>query len=74
MGCKFVFQQTHKAVAALDGAFLSATPDLRVLFEVAVNKTWLHQVIVGQVLICRSSYHGGAEFKRDRCWCRDAAW
>src|SRR5919112_1042 len=24
---KFVYQQTHKAVAALDGAFLSATPD-----------------------------------------------
>ncbi len=33
---KFVCQQTHKAVAALDDAFLSATPDHEVLFEVAV--------------------------------------
>ncbi len=52
---KFVYQQTHKAVAALDDAFLSATPDDEVLFEVAVTKTWLHQVIVGLTLICHSS-------------------
>jgi len=44
---KFVYWQTHKAVAVLDHAFLSATPDHEVLFEVAVTKTWLHQVIVG---------------------------
>jgi hypothetical protein len=54
---KFVYQQTHKAVAALDGAFLSATPDHEVLFELAVTKAWLRQVIVGLTLICRS-YRG----------------
>jgi hypothetical protein len=62
---KFVYGQTHKAVAALDDAFLSATPDHEVLFEVAVTKAWLHQVIVGLPLICRSSYRGVVEFMRD---------
>jgi len=62
---KFVYQQTHKAVAALDGAFISATPDDEVLFEVVVTKTWLRQVIVGLTLICHSSYRGVVEFLRD---------
>ena len=62
---KFVYGQTHKAVAALDDAFLSATPDHEVLFEVAVTKAWLRQVIVGLPLICRSSYRGVVEFLRD---------
>jgi len=62
---KFVYQQTHKARVALDGAFLSATPEHEVLFEVAVTKAWLHQVIVALTLICRSSYRGVVEFLRD---------
>ncbi len=62
---KFIYQQTHKAVAALDDAFLSATPDHEVLFEVAVTKAWLRQVIVGLTLICRRSYRGVVEFLRD---------
>ena len=62
---KFVYQQTHKAGAALDDAFLSATPDDEVLFELAVTKAWLRQVIVGLTLICRSSYRGVVEFLRD---------
>jgi len=62
---KFIYQQTHKAVAALDDAFLSATPDHEVLFEVAVTKAWLRQLIVGLTLICRSSYRGVVEFLRD---------
>jgi len=36
-----------------------------VLFEVAVTKTWLRQVIVGLALICHSSYRGVVEFLRD---------
>jgi transposase-like protein len=43
---KFVYQQTHKARVALDDAFRSATPDNEVLFELAVTKGWLRQVIV----------------------------
>src|SRR4051812_48593608 len=62
---KFVYQQTHKARAALDDAFSPATPDAAVLFELAVTKTWLRQVIVGLTLICRSSYRGVMEFLRD---------
>jgi len=62
---KFVYQQTHKARAALDDAFSPATPDDEVLSEVAVTKAWLRQVIVGLTLICRSSYRGVVEFLRD---------
>ena len=62
---KFVYQQTHKAGAALDDAFASAMPDKEVLFELAVTRAWLRQVIVGLTLICRSSYRGVVEFLRD---------
>src|ERR671921_484651 len=62
---KFVYQQTHKARVALDEAFSSATPDEEVLFELAVTKAWLRQVIVALPLICRSSYRGVMEFLRD---------
>ena len=62
---KFVYQQTHKARAALNEAFPSDAPDSAVLFELAVTKAWLRQVIVGLTLICRSSYRGVVEFLRD---------
>jgi hypothetical protein len=62
---KFVYQQMHKAGAALDDAFLSAAPDEEALFALAVTKTWLRQVIVGLALICHSSYRGAVEFLRD---------
>ncbi len=62
---KFVYQQTRKACAALDDAFSSATLDSEVLFELAVTKAWLRQVIVALPLICRSSYRGVIEFLRD---------
>src|SRR5215213_4864960 len=65
MSRKFVYQQTYKANAALDDAFSSATPDDEVLFELAVTKAWLRQVIVALPLICRSSYRGVVEFLRD---------
>src|SRR3954467_6229696 len=65
MSRKFVYQQTHKARAALDDAFSPATSDEAVLFELAVTKTWLRQVIAGLTLICRSSYRGVIEFLRD---------
>ena len=35
------------------------------LFELAVTKAWLRQVIVGLTLICRCSYRGVVEFLRD---------
>jgi hypothetical protein len=62
---KFVYQQTHKARAALDDVFASAAPDSAVLFELAVSKAWLRQIIVALALIGRSSYRGIVEFLRD---------
>ena len=62
---KFVYQQTHKARAVLDDAFASAAPDSAVLFELAVTKAWLRQIIVALALIGRSSYRGIVEFLRD---------
>ena len=62
---KFVYQQRHKACEALDDAFSPDTPDSAVLFELAVTKAWLRQVIVGLTLICRGSYRGVVEFVRD---------
>src|SRR3982750_2151318 len=62
---KFVYQQTHKARAALDDVFASAAPDSAVLFELAVSKAWLRQITVALALIGRSSYRGIVEFLRD---------
>ena len=62
---KFVYEQTHKALTALDDAFLSAAPEDEVLFELTVTKASLRQVIVALPLICHSSYRGVIEFLRD---------
>ena len=62
---KFVYQQTHKAQAALDDAFTTTTRDDTVLFELTVTRIWLRQVIVGLALICHSSYRGVVAFLRD---------
>jgi hypothetical protein len=62
---KFVYQQTHKAARRWMTPSRPTMPDDEVLFELAVTKTWLRQVIVGLTLICRSSYRGVVEFLRD---------
>jgi hypothetical protein len=62
---KFVYQQARKAGAALDEIFLPGTPEDDVLFHLTVSKTWVRQVIVALVLVCRSSYRGVVEFLRD---------
>ena len=62
---KFIYQQTHKARTVLDDAFSPAVSDSEVLFELAVTKAWLRQVIVALPLICLSSYRGVVEFLRD---------
>ena len=63
---KFVCQQTYKARTALNDAFSPATPDGKeALFEWAVTRVWLRQVVVALVLIGRSSYRGVVEFVRD---------
>jgi hypothetical protein len=62
---KFVYQQANKARRALDDAFISAGADDEVLFEIAVTRRWLRQVIVALALMCRGSYLGVIEFMRD---------
>jgi hypothetical protein len=62
---KFVYQQANKARHALDDAFIPACADDEVLFEIAVTKRWLRQVIVALALMCRGSYLGIIEFMRD---------
>jgi hypothetical protein len=62
---KFVYRQTDKARTALENAFLPAEPENGVLFELAVSQTWLLQLVVALVLICRSSFRGVVEFLRD---------
>src|SRR6201981_405432 len=62
---KFVYSQKHKARCALDDAFISATTDDTVLFQIPVTKRWLRQVIVALALMCRGSYLGILEFMRD---------
>src|SRR3954467_410127 len=52
---KFVYQQANKARHALDDAFIPACADDEVLFEIAVTKRWLRQVIVALALMCRGS-------------------
>ncbi|MBV8702190.1 MAG: hypothetical protein JO118_00630, partial [Acetobacteraceae bacterium] len=43
----------------------AAASDDEVLFELAVTKAWLRQLIVGLALICRGSCRGVVEFLRD---------
>jgi hypothetical protein len=38
---KFIYQQTDKARAALDEAFMSAAPEDEALFELTVTNSWL---------------------------------
>src|SRR6202008_789046 len=61
----FVYRQKHKARCALDDAFISATTDDTVLFQIPVTKRWRRQVIVALALMCRGSYLGILEFMRD---------
>ena len=62
---KFVYRQTDKARTALENAFVPAEPENDALFELAVSQTWLLQLVVALVLICRSSFRGVVEFLRD---------
>ena len=68
---KFVYQQTHKARAALDDAFTPITRDDAVLFELTVTRPWLRQMIVGLALICHSSYRGVVAFLQRCCTDRE---
>jgi len=58
---KFVYQQTHKARAALDDAFSSAPPDGEVLFELAVTKAALSTCRTEVAMACGKG--GGSQLR-----------
>jgi hypothetical protein len=62
---KFIYQQADRAQAALEDAFSPDDSEDQVLFHLPVTKAWLHQVVLGLVLVCHSSYRGVIEFSRD---------
>ena len=62
---KFLYQQKHKATEALERAFTAPSREPEVLFYLPVTQTWLHQLMVGLVLICHSSYRGVVELLRE---------
>jgi hypothetical protein len=62
---KFVYQQLHRASAALDQAFDPPAPHDDVLFWLPVSKPWLRQLVLGLVLICHSSLRGACELLAD---------
>jgi hypothetical protein len=62
---KFLYQQAHTAQDALTHAFDPEPTDNEVLFHLPVSKAWLHQLVLGQVLIGHSSYRAVVELVRD---------
>jgi hypothetical protein len=63
----FVYRQADKAQQALADAFHRPTADDmgRVLFDLPVTKAFLHQLVLGLVLLCHSSFRGAVELLRD---------
>ena len=62
---KFIYQQGDKAKRSLDEAFSPTQADAEVLFHLPVTKRWLHQLMLGLVLICHRSYRGVVGLFRD---------
>jgi len=62
---KFVYEQQEKALGAISQAFEEKANDDSVLFHLPITKQWIHQFVLGQVLIGRSSYDGVMEILRD---------
>ena len=62
---KFLYQQAHKAEAALEEAFVEPPDDQRVLFYLPVTTAWIRMCVVSLLLMCHSSYRGVIEFLRD---------
>ena len=62
---KFLYQQAHTAVEALNEAFAPSSRSDDVLFYLPVTKAWLRQLVLALVLICHSSVRGVVELLRD---------
>ena len=62
---KFIYQQQEKARGAISQAFEERANDNSVLFHLPITKQWIHQFVLGQILIGHSSYDGVVEILRD---------
>ena len=62
---KFVYQQLHRANAALDAAFHPAVADTDILYYLPITKSWLRQFVLGLVLTCHSSFRGVCALLQD---------
>ncbi len=62
---KFIYQQKDIAQKSLNQAFKKKDKDEEVLYNLPVTKTWIFQLILGLIFICRSSYRGVVELLRD---------
>ncbi len=58
---QFVGRLARRAERALDEEFAEADGDDRVLFQLAVTKGWIRQLVLAQALIGHSSYRGIGE-------------
>ena len=62
----FVYHLLQQARQALDHAFTPAADQTEpVLFWIPVTKTWLHQLVLGLVLLCHSSLRGVVELLQE---------
>lgn len=62
---KFLYHQKSKADTALDRTFAPVQTGSSVLFYLPVTAAWLHQLVVGLILICHSSYRGVIQLLQD---------
>ena len=58
---KFLYQQAAKARQALDGTFRPPTTDKNVIYHLPINKDWIRQFVLAQILIGHSSYRAVME-------------
>ena len=57
-----VYTQKRRAEAAVNDAFLPTDLDKQILFYLSVTKHFLHQVVLGVLLICKGSYRDAQLF------------
>ena len=62
---KFLYEQAHRATAALDDAFEPRHDDGAVLFHLPVTKSWIRQFVLGLALEGHSSFRGILQLAQD---------
>jgi hypothetical protein len=58
---KFLYQQAAKARQVLDSTFQPPTKDKNVIYHLPINKDWIRQFVLAQILIGHSSYRAVME-------------